>query len=99
MQVSPNLYCGGDLCDGLIVLDEQGGIVTVSFFLLSHILGGFFPQQSLHLLSDLDKPPIPCPRTLLLIPEPSLLMDRATTPHSVSLYQAMQMCPQSPVSQ
>ena len=41
VKVSPSLHCGGDLCDGLIVIDEQGGIVNVSFFLLSHILGGF----------------------------------------------------------
>ena len=56
VQVSPSLP-GGDVCDRQIVTDEQGGIVVVSVFLLSHILRRFFPQLLLPSLSYLSKPP------------------------------------------
>ena len=104
VQVSPSLPGCDDVCDRQIVTDEQGGIV-VSVFLLSHIPRRFFPQLLLPSLSYLSKPPpptpsqdqyMPCPTTLLHIPQPSLPMAmvraRTTTPPRpcVSPYQAVQ---------
>ena len=99
VQVSPSLP-DDDVCDRQIVTDEQGGLV-IRVFLLSHILRRFFPQLLLPSLSYLSKPPppsqdqyMPCPTTLLHIPQPSLPMVRArtTTPPRlcVSPYQAVQ---------
>ena len=93
----PSLPGGDDVCDGQVVTDEQGGLV-VSVFLLSHIrifiLRRFFPQLLLSSLSHLGKPPpptpsqdqyMPCPTTLLHIPQPSLpmAMVRARTTQAV----------------
>ena len=100
VQVFPSLPGCDDVCDRQIVTDEQGGLV-IRVFLLSHILRRFFPQLLLPSLSYLSKPPppsqdqyMPCPTTLLHIPQPSLPMVRArtTTPPRlcVSPYQAVQ---------
>ena len=94
VQVSPSLPGCDDVCDRQIVTDEQGGIV-VSVFLLSHIPRRFFPQLLLPSLSYLSKPPpptpsqdqyMPCPTTLLHIPQPSLPMVRVRTTSVRLLY-------------
>ena len=99
VQVSPSLPVG-DVCDERVVTDEQGGIVMVSVFLLSHIvilriLRRFFPNLLLPSISNFGKPPpstpsqdqyMPCPMTLLHIPQPSLPMVRVRTTSVRLLY-------------
>ena len=91
VKVSPSFPVGDDdVCDRLVVTDEQGGIV-VSVFLLSHMhnLRRFFPQLLFpSLFLSWQAPPLPTPSslpgptTLLHIPQPSLPMVRARTPQS-----------------
>ena len=83
VQVSSSFPGGDDMCGGQVLTHEQEGLVMVSVFLLSHILRRFLLQQLLPSHTYLGKPPphatsrdksMPCPTTLLLIPQPSLAM-------------------------
>jgi hypothetical protein len=50
VQVSPSFPAGGDdICGGQVLTHEQGGLVMVSVFLLSHILRRFFTSTIAYL--------------------------------------------------